>query len=79
MACLPLNKNQKPWGGEYGAGKNFNMKEEFAGPDFHSLHLEQRFGALMKTLYKQPDKSDRKASEDRGEDKASHLPLMDRA
>jgi hypothetical protein len=48
-------------------GKSFDMKEEFAGLDFHSLRLEERFVRTMETLIKQPDASVWEASEDRAE------------
>jgi hypothetical protein len=38
-------------------GKSFDMAEEFAGPDFHSIRLERRFIRTMETLMKQPDTS----------------------
>jgi methylmalonyl-CoA mutase cobalamin-binding subunit len=40
------------------------------GLDFHSVRLEERFIRTTETLYKQPDKSIREASEDRAEAKA---------
>jgi hypothetical protein len=43
------------------------MKEEFAGLDFHSVRLEERFVRTMETLIKQPDASIWEASEDRAE------------
>jgi hypothetical protein len=51
-------------------GKCFNMEEEFAGLNFHSLRLENRFIRTMETLIGQPDKSIWEASEDRAEAKA---------
>jgi hypothetical protein len=39
------------------AGKRFDMEEKFAGWDFHSSRLEDRFIQTMETLFKQPDKS----------------------
>jgi hypothetical protein len=50
--------------------KSFDMAEEFADIDFHSVRLEDRFVRTMETLAKQPDKSVREASEDRAEAKA---------
>jgi hypothetical protein len=50
--------------------KKFNMGEEFAGLDFHSIRLEKRFIKTMETLIKQPDKSIWCSSEDRAEAKA---------
>ncbi|MDR2741333.1 MAG: transposase [Treponema sp.] len=38
-------------------GKNFAMEEEFAGLDFHSLRLEERFVRAMETLIRQPGAS----------------------
>jgi hypothetical protein len=49
------------------AGKCFDMEEEFAGLDFHSIRLEDRFIQTMETLFKQPDKSIWEASENRAE------------
>jgi hypothetical protein len=43
-------------------GKHFNMEEEFAGLDFHSVRLEERFVRTMKTLIQQPDASIREAT-----------------
>jgi hypothetical protein len=43
------------------------MAGEFAGLDFHSIRLENRFVRTMETLIKQPDKSIWEASEDRAE------------
>jgi hypothetical protein len=51
------------------------MEEEFAGLDFHSVRLEERFVRTMETFYKQPDKSIREASEDRAEAKAIYRML----
>jgi hypothetical protein len=51
-------------------GKSFDMAEEFARLNFHSIRLEDRFVRTMETLAKQPDKSDWEASEDRAEAKA---------
>jgi hypothetical protein len=48
-------------------GTSFDRGKEFAGLDFHSSRLEERFIRTMETLYKQPDKSIREASEDRAE------------
>jgi hypothetical protein len=48
-------------------GTSFDMKEEFARLDFHSLQLEERFIRTMETLIQQPDKSIREAGEDRAE------------
>jgi hypothetical protein len=38
-------------------GKSFDMAEEFAGIDFHSIRLEDRFIRTMETLIQQPDAS----------------------
>jgi hypothetical protein len=48
-------------------GTSFNREEEFAGLDFHSLRLEDRFVRTMETLIQQPDTSIREASKDRAE------------
>jgi hypothetical protein len=48
-------------------GTSFNMEEEFAGLDFHSIRLEQRFIRTMETLIQQPDASIWEASENRAE------------
>jgi hypothetical protein len=48
-------------------GTSFNVEEEFAGLDLHSLRLEERFIRTMETLIWQPDKSIWEASEDRAE------------
>ena len=37
-------------------GKTFSMEEEFAGLDFNSSRLEERFVRTMETLSKEPDK-----------------------
>jgi hypothetical protein len=50
--------------------KSFDMAEDFAGIDFHSVRLEGRFVRTMETLAKQPDKSVWEAGEDRAEAKA---------
>jgi hypothetical protein len=55
--------------------KRFDMAEEFAGIDFHSVRLEGRFVRTMETLAKQPDKSIWEASEDRAEAKAVYRML----
>jgi hypothetical protein len=47
--------------------KSFDMAEEFAGLDFHSVRLEERFVRTMETFYKQPDKSIWEAGETRVE------------
>ncbi|MDR0374887.1 MAG: hypothetical protein LBH85_04110 [Treponema sp.] len=52
-------------------GTRFDMEKEFAGLDFHSLRLEERFIRTMETLIQQPDKSIREASENRAEAKAA--------
>jgi hypothetical protein len=36
------------------AEKHFDREEEFAGLDFHSIHLEDRFIRTIETLAKQP-------------------------
>jgi hypothetical protein len=51
-------------------GKSFDMEEEFAGIDFHSLRLEERLVRTMETLIRQPGASMWEASEDRAEAKA---------
>jgi hypothetical protein len=56
-------------------GTSFNMEEEFAGLDFHSLRLEERFVRTMETLIQQPDTSIREASKDRAEAKAIYRML----
>jgi hypothetical protein len=43
------------------------MEEEFAGLDFHSFRLEERFVRTMETLIRQPGASIWEASEDRAE------------
>jgi len=53
----------------------FNMKEEFAGLDFNSKRLEERFIRTMETLSKQPDKSIWFCSENRAEAKAIYRML----
>jgi hypothetical protein len=57
------------------AGKCFDMEEEFAGLDFHSIRLEDRFIQTMETLCKQPDKSIWEASKNRAEAKAIYRML----
>jgi hypothetical protein len=56
-------------------GTRFDLKEEFAGLDFHSVRLEERFVRTMETLIKQPGASIREASEDRAEAKAIYRML----
>ncbi|MDR0707005.1 MAG: hypothetical protein LBF60_03885 [Treponema sp.] len=56
-------------------GKSFDMEEEFAGLDFHSIYLEQRFIRSVETLIRQPDKSTWEASEKRAEVKAIYRML----
>jgi hypothetical protein len=51
-------------------GKSFDMEEECAGLDFHSLRLEERFVRTMETLIQQPGASIWEASKDRAEAKA---------
>jgi hypothetical protein len=52
-------------------GRGIWQKEhKFAGPDFHSVRLEERFVRTMETLIKQPGVSIREASENRAEAKA---------
>jgi hypothetical protein len=48
-------------------GKSFDREEEFAGVDFHSVRLEQRFIRTVETLIRQPDASIWEAGEDRAE------------
>ncbi|MDR2446287.1 MAG: hypothetical protein LBD58_03185 [Treponema sp.] len=50
--------------------KSFDLKEEFAGVDFHSIRLEQRFVRAMETLMRRPDKSIWGAGENRAEAEA---------
>jgi hypothetical protein len=57
------------------AYKEFDMDVEFAGLDFHSIRLEERFIRTMETLIKQPDKSIWEASENRAEAKAIYRML----
>jgi hypothetical protein len=47
--------------------KTFDIADEFAGLDFNSVRLENRFIRTMTTLEKQPDASIREASENRAE------------
>jgi hypothetical protein len=49
------------------AHKEFDIGAEFAGLNFHSIRLEERFIRTMETLIRQPDKSIWGASEDRAE------------
>ena len=51
-------------------GIGLPMREEFAGLDFNSKRLEQRFIKTMETLAGQPDKSIWFSSENRAEAKA---------
>jgi hypothetical protein len=60
-------KSQKLWEGNMAQGTSFDMEEEFAGLDFHSLRLEERFVRAMETLIRQPGASIWEASEDRAE------------
>jgi hypothetical protein len=55
--------------------KSFDMEQEFAGLDFHSVRLEERFVRTMETLIRQPDASIWEASEDRAKDKAIYRML----
>jgi hypothetical protein len=48
-------------------GTSFDMVEEFAGLDFHSIRLEERFVRIMETLIRQPGASIWEANEDRAE------------
>jgi hypothetical protein len=58
------------------AGKQgFNMEEEFAGLDFNSSRLEERFKRTMETLAGQPEKSIWICSENRAEAKAIYRML----
>ncbi|GHU13207.1 hypothetical protein FACS1894161_2940 [Spirochaetia bacterium] len=57
------------------AYKGFNMDEEFAGLDFHSIRLEDRFIRTMETLMRHPDKSIWYSSADRAEAKAIYRML----
>jgi hypothetical protein len=54
---------------------SFDLKEEFAGLDFHSVRLEERFVRTMETLIKQPDASIWEASKNRAEAKAIYRML----
>ena len=56
-------------------GKSFSMEEEFAGLDFKSSRLEERFVRTMETLSKEPDKSIWFCSENRAEAKAIYRML----
>jgi hypothetical protein len=56
-------------------GTSFNREEEFAGLDFHSIRLEERFVRTMETLIRQPDASIWEASENRAEAKAIYRML----
>ncbi|MDR2632630.1 MAG: IS4 family transposase [Treponema sp.] len=56
-------------------GQYFNLEEEFAGLDFHSVRLEQRFVRTMETLVQRPDASIWEASENRAEAKAIYRML----
>jgi hypothetical protein len=56
-------------------GTSFDAEEEFAGLNFHSLRLEQRFIKTMGTFYRQPDKPVWEASENRAEAKAIYRML----
>ncbi|MDR0556512.1 MAG: hypothetical protein LBG43_01375 [Treponema sp.] len=47
--------------------KSFDMAEEFAALDFHSIRLEDRFVRTMETRIQQPDKSIWEAGESRVE------------
>jgi hypothetical protein len=56
-------------------GTSFNMEEEFAGLDFHSIRPEERFVRTMETLIQQPETSIWEASKDRAEAKAIYRML----
>jgi hypothetical protein len=56
-------------------GTSFDMEEEFAALDFHSVRLEERFVRTMETLMRRPDASIWEASEDRAEAKAIYRML----
>jgi hypothetical protein len=49
------------------AGQHFDMEAEFAGLDFHSIRLEERFVRTMETRYKPPEASIWETSENRAE------------
>jgi hypothetical protein len=49
-------------------GIKLNMEEEFAGLDFNSSRLEDRFIRTMETLSGQPDKSIWLSSENRADE-----------
>jgi hypothetical protein len=48
-------------------GKQFDMEEEFAGMEFHSIRLEKRLVSTMETLMQQPDATIWEAGESRAE------------
>jgi hypothetical protein len=60
----------KLWEENMADGKTFDMEEEFAGIDFNSKRLENRFKRTMKTLAKQPGESIWRCSKNRAESKA---------
>jgi hypothetical protein len=55
--------------------KSFDRGAEFAGLDFHSVRLVERFVRSMETVARQPDKSIWEASENRAEAKAIYRML----
>ncbi|MCL2193730.1 MAG: transposase, partial [Treponema sp.] len=55
-------------------GTGLHMREEFAGLDFNSKRLEQRFVRTMETLAGQPDKSIWSSSENRAEASETKFP-----
>jgi len=60
-------------------GTGLQMREEFAGLDFNSKRLEQRFVRTMETLARQPNKSIWLSSENRAEAKAIYRMLGNEA
>jgi hypothetical protein len=68
-------QSRELWEGNMAVGKQFDMEEEFAGIEFHSIRLEKRFIRAMETLMQQPDASIWEASENRAEAKAIYRML----
>jgi hypothetical protein len=48
--CAILSENHELREGNMAQGTSFNMEAEFAGLNFHSLRLEERFIRTMETL-----------------------------
>ncbi|MHB9292066.1 hypothetical protein Holit_01154 [Hollandina sp. SP2] len=65
--CYTFRKARNSGEGNMAEGTRFDLKEEFAGLDFHSVRLEERFVRTMETLIKQPGASIWEAREDRAE------------